>query len=47
MATLRTVGMNLLPLAGFRSIREGLQAVMHDIKALLAMPMCQPHEEPA
>jgi hypothetical protein len=37
MATLRTAAMNLLRLAGFGSIREGLQAVMHDITALLAM----------
>ena len=28
--------MNLLRLTGFDSIREGLQAGMHDIKALLA-----------
>ena len=33
MATLRTAGLNLLRLAGFGSIREGLQAVMHDITA--------------
>jgi hypothetical protein len=37
MATLRTAALNLLRLAGFRSIRSGLQAVMHDITALLAM----------
>ncbi len=37
MATLRTAAMNLLRLAGFQSIRAGLQAVMHDITALLAM----------
>jgi hypothetical protein len=42
MATLRTAAMNLLRLSGFGSIREGLQAVMHDIKALLAMAMRQP-----
>jgi hypothetical protein len=42
MATLRTAAMNLLRLAGFRSIRAGLQAVMHDITALLAMAMRQP-----
>jgi hypothetical protein len=47
MAALRTAGLNLLRLAGFDSIREGLQAVMHDIKALLAMAMRQPLEEPA
>jgi hypothetical protein len=37
MATLRTAALNLLRLAGFQSIRAGLQAVMHDITALLAM----------
>ena len=37
MATLRTAAMNLLRLAGFRSIRAGMQAVMHDITALLAL----------
>lgn len=37
MATLRTVALNLLRLAGIRSIRAGMQAVMHDITALLAM----------
>ncbi len=47
MAALRTAGLSLLRLAGFDSIREGLQAVMHDIKALLAMATRQPQEEPA
>jgi hypothetical protein len=42
MATLRTAAMNLLRLAGFQSIRAGLQAVMHDITALLAMVRRQP-----
>ena len=42
MATLRTAALNLLRLAGFRSIRTGLQAVMHDIKTLLAMARRQP-----
>ena len=42
MATLRTAALNLLRLAGFRSIRSGLQAVMHDIKALLAMARRRP-----
>ena len=37
MAALRTAGLNLLRLVGFDSICEGLQAVMHDITALLAM----------
>jgi hypothetical protein len=42
MAALRTGALNLLRLAGFDSIREGLQAVMHDITALLAMLRRQP-----
>ena len=37
MATLRTAALNLLRLTGFQSIRAGLQAVMDDITALLAM----------
>ena len=47
MAVLRTAAMNLLRLTGFDSIREGLQAVMHDITALLAMATRQPQERPA
>jgi hypothetical protein len=39
MATLRTAALNLLRLSGFQSIRAGMQAVMHDITALLAMAM--------
>ena len=46
MAALRTAGLNLLRLAGFDSIREGLQAVMHDITALLAMARRQPETNP-
>jgi predicted transposase YbfD/YdcC len=46
MATLRTAAMNLLRLAGFQSIRAGLQAVMHDITALLAMARRQPETNP-
>ena len=42
MATLRTAALNLLRLAGFQSIRAGLQAVMHDITALLAMARRRP-----
>ena len=42
MATLRTAALNLLRLTGFQSIRAGLQTVMHDIKALLAMVRRQP-----
>ncbi len=37
MATLRTAAMNLLGLAGFRSIRARIQAEMHDITAMLEM----------
>jgi predicted transposase YbfD/YdcC len=37
MAAMRTAAMNLLRLTGFDSIRQGLQAVMQDIKTLLAM----------
>ena len=42
MATLRTAALNLLRLAGFQSIRYGMQTVMHDITALLAMARRQP-----
>jgi hypothetical protein len=44
MATLHTAALNLLRVAGFRSIRAGIQAVMHDIAALLAM--AQRRQEP-
>ncbi len=37
MTALRTAALNLLRLAGFDSIRARLQAVMHNITALLAM----------
>lgn len=47
MAALRTAAMNLLRLTGFDSIREGLQAVMHDITALVAMATRQPQKRPA
>jgi hypothetical protein len=46
MATLRTAAMNLLRLTGFRSIRSGMQAVMHNIEALLAMARRQPAPTP-
>ncbi len=46
MATLRTAALNLLRLTGFRSIRTGLQAVMHDITALLAMARRRPKPGP-
>lgn len=43
MATLRTAALNLLRLAGFLSIRAGLQAVMRVITALLAMARRRPN----
>ncbi len=46
MAALRTAALNLLRLTGFRSIRIGIQAVMHDITALLAMARRQPESTP-
>ena len=46
MATLRTAALNLLRLAGFRSIRSGMQAVMHDITALLSMVRRRPQPDP-
>jgi len=46
MATLRTEALNLLRLAGFRSIRSGMQAVKHDITALLAMARRRPQPNP-
>ena len=46
MATLRTAALNLLRLAGYQSIRSGIQAVMHDITALLAMVKRQPKPNP-
>jgi len=47
LATLLTAALNLLRLAGFDSIREGLHAVMHDIRALLAIAMRQPRVKPS
>lgn len=46
LAALLTAAMNLLRLTGFDSIREGMQAVLHDITALLAMARCQPEPNP-
>jgi predicted transposase YbfD/YdcC len=46
LAAMRTAALNLLRLAGFDSIREGLHAVMHDVSALLAMAMRQPQSPP-
>ena len=42
LATLRTAAVNLLRLSGFQSLRAGMQTVMHDIVALLAMAMRKP-----
>jgi hypothetical protein len=42
LATLRTAALNLLRLAGFRLSLAGIQAVMHDITALLAMARRRP-----
>jgi len=46
MATLRTAALNLLRLAGFQSIRAGMQAVMHDMTALPAMVRRRPLPNP-
>jgi hypothetical protein len=46
MATLRTAALNLLGLAWCRSIRAGMQAVMHDITSLLAMAQQRPKPNP-
>jgi hypothetical protein len=46
LGTLRTAPLNLLRLSGYRSILTGLQAVMHDITALLAMAQRQPQLTP-
>ena len=43
MATLRTAALHLLRLAGFQSIRTGMQAVMHAIAAMLAMVTHRPN----
>jgi hypothetical protein len=46
MATLGTAALNVQRLAGFSSIGEGLEAVMHDIRARLAMARRQPEPNP-
>jgi len=46
MATLRTAALNLPRLTGFRSIQAGIQTVMHDITALLAMARRRPQPNP-
>ena len=45
MGSLRTAALNLLRLSGFASIRSGMQSVMHDIEALMAMARRQPDPE--
>ena len=45
MGSLRTAALNLLRLAGFQSIRAGMQSVMHDIGELMAMARRQPGQE--
>jgi hypothetical protein len=44
MGSLRTAALNLLRLAGFQSIRSGMQGVMHDIGELIAMARRQPDQ---
>jgi hypothetical protein len=46
MATLRTAALNLLRLAGFLSILAEMQAVIHNITALLAMARRHPQPDP-
>jgi hypothetical protein len=44
---LPTAALNLLRLTGFDSVREGLQALMHDIQGLLAVVRRQPTLNPS
>jgi predicted transposase YbfD/YdcC len=44
-ASLRTANLNLLRIKRFQSIRAGMQAVKHDITALLAMALRQPNTQ--
>ena len=46
IATLRTAALNLVRLAGFQSIRAGMQAVMQEITGLLAMARRRPQPDP-
>jgi hypothetical protein len=46
MVTLRTAALKLLRLAGFQSIQAGLQPVMLDITAPLAMAMAMRKPQP-
>ena len=41
LALLRTLGLNLLRINGFRSIRTGLMAVVHDINRMLGWSRIQ------
>jgi hypothetical protein len=45
IATLRASALSLLRLTGFHSIQTGIQAVMHDITALLTMVRRQPQPD--
>ena len=47
MATLGTTALNVQHLAGFSSIGEGLQAVMHDTRSRLAMARRQLEPNPS
>ncbi|MFO0016915.1 MAG: hypothetical protein ACK52U_10200 [Synechococcaceae cyanobacterium] len=46
MATLRTAALTLLRVSGFQSLRASMQAVRHDITALLEKAMRQPDAQP-
>jgi len=46
MGTLRKAGLNLLRLVRFRSIHSGIQTVMHDMTAVLAMARRNPQPNP-
>jgi hypothetical protein len=45
LASLWTAALNLLRMDGFQSIRSGMQAVSHDITALLVRARRQPGSE--
>lgn len=46
LANLRAAVLNVLRLTGFQTIRAGMQAVMHETTALLAMAMQKPEPKP-
>ena len=46
MATMRIAALNLLRMAGLQLIRNGMNTVMHDITALLAMARRKPQPKP-